>query len=152
MCNVYVKGEFKGMIFVVFKTPETRNRAIALFKEAGLKEGASAVWAKPNQKLEERVVAALVFGTKRIVDKSLWADPQTGIVTLAGELVLQGKVVNGSLEIVYGAGWEEYLFDTGYPEFKELLQALAGKLSKGSAKGKGKFARKCGAKGNGKGV
>ena len=83
-----------------------------------------------------------------MVCKSLWADPENGLVTLWGDKVLQGTITDGELIIEYGEGWESYLHDYDYPEFQKMVTALTQKLAKagkGDGKGgkfKGKFAGK----------
>ena len=93
------------------------------------------VWSKPDRPLNERILQSWVFGTKWCVCKSLWADPEKGLVTLWGEKVLQGSITDGKLSIEYGEGWETYLHHKDYPEFKEMVNILTGKLKK---RGKGK--------------
>ena len=88
-----------------------------------------------------------------MLDKSLWADPETGSVTLWGEKVLKGSIEGEKLIIEYGDGWEEYLHDTKFPEFKNMVTTLSAKLVKGGkgegksgGKFKGKFKGKFGVK------
>ena len=75
----------------------------------------------------------------------MWADPESGQVKLGNEIILTGKVAQNKLEIEFGVGWKEYLYDPKHPEFKDLVQSLNEKLEgaeKKGAKGLGKFARK----------
>ena len=81
----------------------------------GGEEGGESIWAKPDRKIEERVIGTLVFGTKRLVDKSLWADPDSGKVTFGTEMVLIGQLVDKKLVIEFGEGWKEYLYDPKHP-------------------------------------
>ena len=46
--------------------------------------------AKGQGKLEDRIIGSLVFGTERLVDQCLWADPDSGELTLADEIILTG--------------------------------------------------------------
>ena len=87
------------------------------------------------------------------MDKSLWADPENGLVTLWKEKVLQGSITDGKLSIDYGEGWEKYLHHKDYPEFQNMVTALSEKLLKGGkGEGKGgKFKGKFGGKFEGKG-
>ena len=59
-------------------------------------------------------------------------------------------MTNGKLVIQYGDGWETYLHDPAYPEFKEMVQSLHQKLNVAVTKGTGKFAGKTGGKFAGK--
>ena len=95
------------------------------------------MWSKPDRPLHERILQSLVFGTKYLVCKSLWADPEKGLVTLRGEKVLQGSIHDEKLIIEYGEGWEDYLYDKDHPEFKEMVTKLSTNLSK-KGKGEGK--------------
>ena len=67
-----------------------------------------------------------------------------------GEMILKGVVTDNKLIIEYGTGWEMYLHDPKYPEFKELVQSCHKKLSdvgtKGTWKFQGKVAGKFGLK------
>ena len=80
------------------------------------------------------------------MDKSLWADPDSGKVTLGTKMVLFGQVVDKKLVIEFGEGWKEYLYDPKHPEFKQLAQSLNDKLAeaekKKGSKGTGKFSGK----------
>ena len=139
------KNEFRGLLFAQFYTPEDCDGAIELFKSSSFQEGGKTIWANPDRKIEDRVIRTLVFGTKRLVDRSLWADPESGQVTVGKEIILTGRVVDKQLQIEYGAGWKEYLHDPKHPEFKDLVQSLNEKLEgaeKKGAKGLGKFAGK----------
>ena len=95
------------------------------------------MWSKPDRPLNERILQSLVFGTKYLVCKSLWADPENGLVTLWEKKVLQGFIIDGKLSIEYGEGWESYLHHKDHPEFKEMVTTLSAKLEKGG-KGEGK--------------
>ena len=108
------------------------------------------MWAKRDEKLTDSVIRSLVMGTKWLLDKSVWAEPETGIVSIGSEQILQAEIVDNKLEIKYGTGWEEYLHDPLHPEFKELVITLQKKLSGAGAKGPGKFAGKFGGKFAGK--
>ena len=125
--------------------PPRTDGAIELFKKSGFQEGGKTIWANPDRKIEERVIRTLVFGTKRLVDQSLWADPESGQVTIGKEIILTGRVVDKKLQIEYGAGWKEYLYNPKHPEFKDLVHSLNEKLGEGTKKGSktsGKFAGK----------
>ena len=139
--QTYSKGEFHGILFVQFYCTEDRDIAIQLLKNSGCQEGGNKVWANRDQKLEERVISSLVFGTKKLLCKSVWADPDTGMLTVGktGAKILKGTVVDMKLQIEYGADWEAYLHDPKHPEFKELVQSLHTKLSYAETKGAGKF-------------
>ena len=143
--KIYSKGEFRGLLFAQFYTPEECDGAIELFKNSGFQQGGKTIWANPDRKIEERVIRTLVFGTKRLVDQSLWADPESGQVTVGKEIILTGRVVDKQLQIEYGAGWKEYLYNPKHPEFKDLVHSLNEKLDEGTKKGSktsGKFAGK----------
>ena len=112
------------------------------FRKTSTSIEGSPVWSKPDRPLNERILQSLVFGTKHVVCKSLWADPEKGTVTLWGEKVLQGSIVDGKLIIEYGEGWENYLHDKDHPAFKNMVSALEEKLGragKGEGKSGGKF-------------
>lgn len=140
----YSKGDFHGLLFVQFCCVEDRNAAIQLLKNSGCQEGGNKVWAKREQPLEVRTNSSLVFGTKRLLDASIWADPDTGVVSVGkgGEVILTGTVSNSKLVIQYGSGWETYLHDPEYPEFKEMVATLQTKLNGGGTKITRKFAGK----------
>ena len=72
------------------------------FKKTSTTIGSNEVWSKPDRPLNQRILQALVFGTKHIVCKSLWADCEKGLVTLWGEEVAQGSIIEGKLSIEYG--------------------------------------------------
>lgn len=61
-------------------------------------------------------------------------------------MILKGVVTDNKLIIEYGVGWELYLHDPKYPEFKNLVQSCHKKLSDAGTKGTGKFAGKFGGK------
>ena len=117
-------------------------------KKASTTVGSNEVWSKPDRPLNERILQSLVFGTKYLVCKSLWADPEKGLVTLWGEKVVQGFIIDGKLSIEYGEGWESYLYHKDHPEFKEMVTTLSAKLEK-VGKGEGKTGEN--SKGNSKG-
>ena len=100
------------------------------------------MWAKRDEKLTDNVIRSLVFGTKWLLDKSVWAEPKTGVVSIGKEEILQAEIVENKLQIKYGTGWEDYLHDPLHPEFKELVTTLEKKLIGGGAKGAGKFGGK----------
>ena len=140
----------RRLSYAQFDCPEDRDYAIQLLKNTGSESDGETIWAKPDRKLEERIIGSLVFGTKRLLDKCLWANPETGEVTVGKEIISTGKVVDKKLQIEYGAGWKEYLHDPKHPEFKDLVQSLNEKLEgaeKKGAKALGKFAGKFAGKG-----
>ena len=92
------------------------------------------------------MISSLVFGTTRLLDELVWADPESEVVTIGREEILKGTVINNKSEIKYGDGWEEYLHDPEYPEFKEMVEPLRKKLINADTKGAGKFAGKFGGK------
>ena len=65
-------------------------------------------------------------------------------------MILKGVVTDNKLIIEYGTGWEMYLHDPKYPEFKELVQSCHKKLSDVGTKGTGKFQGKFAGKSAGK--
>ena len=142
--NVYMKGEFSGILFVQFCSRADREGAVHILKNSGCQEEGTKVWAKRDQALEVRIINSLVWGTKNLLDRSIWADPDAGIVSIGkkGEMILKGVVTNNVLIIEYGVGWELYLHDPKYPEFKLMVQALQQKLNVVGTQGTGKFARK----------
>ena len=81
--NVYVKGEFSGILFVQFCSREDREGAVQILKNTGCQEEGTKVWAKRDQKLEVRIINSLVWGTKKLLGQSIWADPDTGTVSMA---------------------------------------------------------------------
>ena len=133
--ETYCKGDFKGILFARFESNTGRDEVVGWFRKTSTKIQGTSIWSKPDRPLNERVIQSLVFGTKYLLDKSLWADPEIGSVTLWGEKVLKGSIEGEKLIIEYGNGWEEYLHDTKFPEFKNMVTALSAKLVKG---GKGK--------------
>ena len=60
------------------------------------------------------------------------------------EQVFTAKVEDRQLTITYGVGWQEFLNDASYPQFKDKVASLNIKLeqapssSKGAPKGSGK--------------
>ena len=65
-------------------------------------------------------------------------------------MLQSAKVIEGKLTVMFGQGWEEWLCDGRYPEFKDLLATLNEKLTNVASKGVGKAASKGGHAGKGK--
>ena len=63
--------------------------------------------------------------------------PRKWFSDIMGEKVLQGSIIDEKLSIEYGEVWESYLHRKDYPEFKEMVATLNGKLARGG-KGEGK--------------
>ena len=116
----------------------------------------NTVWSKPDKPLHERTIRSLLFGTKYIVDRSLWVDEGKGTISLNKQEILRALIRDGLLVIEYGEGWEAYLHEEGYPEFKDMVKTLREKLARGEEGGKGgsktggKFKGKFGEKSIGK--
>ena len=66
------------------------------------------------------------------------------------EVLQSATVIDGKLAVTFGQGWEEWLCDGRYPEFKELTATLNEKLTNVASKGVGKAASKGGHAGKGK--
>ena len=81
------EGRVSWTLFAQFYTPEDCDGAIELFKSSGFQEGGEIIWANPDRKIEDRVIRTLVFGTKRLIDQSLWADPESGQVKIGKEII-----------------------------------------------------------------
>ena len=79
------RGDFRGIVFAQFDSVEDRDIAMKLLKASGCKEGGNAVWAKRDEKLTDSVIRSLVMGTKWLLDKSVWVEPETGIVSVGSE-------------------------------------------------------------------
>ena len=137
--ETYCKGDFKGILFAKSKTDSERGEVVGWLKKSPTKSQNDDVWSKPDRPLNERVLQSLVFGTEWCVCKSLWADPEKGLVTLWGEKVLQGSITDGKLSIEYGEGWETYLHHKDYPEFKENGKYLECQIRKRRKRGRGKW-------------
>ena len=135
--EIYCKGDFKGIIFAKFRGNTERDEVVGWFRKTSTKIQDTDVWSKPDRPLNERILMSLVFGTKYLCCKSLWADPEQGLVTLWGTKVLKGSIVDKKLSIEYGEGWETYLHDKDHPEFKDMVKTLHGKLASGEKGGKG---------------
>lgn len=94
----------------------------------------------------------MVFGTKFHLSKhyqkqDIWADvnedEKTGEVWLGDDQMFVATMEDHIIKMKYKAGWEEWLKSEEFPEFKDILDTLAQKLSKGtpgkgSVKGTGK--------------
>ena len=73
----------------------------------------------------------------------MWVDEENNTITLNKKEVPRACIHEGLLEIKYGEGWEGYLHDSDYPEYKEMVASLREKLAKGEGgKGGGKFGGK----------
>ena len=145
--ETYCKGEFKGIMFTKFSSKGDRDAAVAKLRNS-CKGGGSSVWAKPDLPLNERTLKTLTLGAKYIMEawgwhqSDLWAEPEEGTLKLAGEMILKAAIKNGSITIEYGEGWEQYLITDRFPEMKELLISLDGKIKKGGGKGGDKASAK----------
>ena len=82
LVEIYCKGEFKGIIFAKFQGNTERDEVVGWFRKTCTKIQDADVWSKPDCPLNERILQSLVFGTKSICCKKLWADAETGLVTL----------------------------------------------------------------------
>ena len=154
VCNdIYVKGDFRGIVFMKFVSEGERDEALRLMRAAKYKEGGKEVWVKPDKPLGVRTLRSLVFGTKfnlsEYYDKStIWADvdeaKNQAELWLGEEKVFAASVSEKKLQISYEPTWRDWLHDEGFPEFKQMVATLNHKLSKsgspatGAAKGSGK--------------
>ena len=142
--KMYTKGDFKGMIFAKFKSKEDRDTAVDLIRSMARSYDDPEVWAKPDMLLAPRTIRSIVFGTKHAMTErgwpkqALWADPTTGTLKLAGEIVLTVGIKGNKVQTEYGEGWDNYFNDHRYPQVKELVKAACDKMQKGSGKGTGK--------------
>ena len=58
-------------------------------------------------------------------------------MSLNKQEVLRACIRDGLLVIEYGEGWDVYLHDTDYPEFKDMAKTLHDKLANVRKGGKG---------------
>ena len=77
--DMYVKGDFRGIVFIKFTSEGERDEAMRLLRDAGNNEGKKNVWVKPDKPLGARVLRSVVFGTKfnlsKYYDKNtMWAN------------------------------------------------------------------------------
>ena len=140
--EVYCKGEFRGIIFANFSHNGDRDEAVRLLRKAGCTEGGNTVWAKQDQNLQTRILTTFVFATKRFMGydgRSVWADVETGSVWLGEDMVATASIQGKTLAIEYGEGWESFLNDAEFPDFKDMVRKLQDKLASAGdpAKGKG---------------
>ena len=143
-------------MFAKFGTTAERDSVVTWFRKASIQVSGHPVWSKLDLPLHKRIIKSLVWGTKYICDKALWVDEEQGTITLNKKEVLRACIRDGLLEIEYGEGWDEYLHDKDFPEFKDMVNTLSEKLARGEEGGKGgsksggKFKGKFGEKGKGK--
>ncbi|CAK0820226.1 unnamed protein product [Prorocentrum cordatum] len=151
--EVYSKGEFRGLIFVRFRSRADRDTAVKLLRQASLKEGGNDIWAKRDMVLPKRILTSFAFSVKHLLKQwgftaeSVWADPE-GTVWVGADVAVSGRIVGNKFETDFGTGWEEWFKQDGYTNFQDLVANLNAKLGKipskglGKGKGKGKAAAK----------
>ena len=61
---------------------------------------------------------------------------------VSGEIIFKAAIKDGAIKIEYEEGWEQYLITDRFPEMKELLISLDGKIKKGGGKGGDKASAK----------
>lgn len=149
--DTYIKGDFKGVLFAKFMSKGAHDVAVDLLRKAGCKEGGNDIWGKPDLPLADRCKSSFAFGLKYLLvqwgfeKKSLWASPEDGGLWVGDDLVASATMTGKIMDVKYGEGWEDYLNDSSYPEFKEMVKRLATKLEQSPTKGLGKVTKGKGA-------
>ena len=142
----YVKGDFKGIVFMKFKNADECEAAIRTMKDAKLKCGDNEVWAKKEMPLETRTVKNLLFAVKlmmldwNVYDKrALWVDTDEMVLKVGFETIMTPTVVDGKLAVDFADGWRSEVeceaFKKIYEEAVKKLQSAA-VPTKGVGKGK----------------
>ena len=150
--EMYIKGEFDGILFVKLESNEDRDAAVRVLRSntngnnsgVGGEYDDADYWAKSDMALPQRTVHSFVFGAKAAMvewgwpKRALWADPVSGTLSLAKKEVLTAAVVNEKVTITYSEGWQTYCENPNFPQIKELIHTANEKMAKGAGKGKDK--------------
>ena len=96
--TAFVKGEFKGRLWIKYGSEDERDEVLAKIRSLKLKNNGTDIWIKPDFPVEQRVVKSALFGVKWILSdkkdgwgfdrKSLWADVENGTIEL-GDAVMR---------------------------------------------------------------
>jgi hypothetical protein len=140
--EVYLKGDFKGIMFARFESQVDRDKAKKLLKEAGLR-------AKPDLPVEKRSPKDLLFGLKHILGEwgykrpNLRVDLEASTLKVGTELVVTVDVDDRSLKLTWGTDWKNWKELHEDTEVVQLIQKCSSLLlpqesGKGKAKGKRK--------------
>ena len=135
------------MPWMTFTSPTTRDmilESIKKIKDNWKCEG-SVIWSKPDEPIEERVQASILFGIKFLLHSrgyprdSLWVDVPSKTVFCRPEVVAKTSIENDEVDIKYGDGWDSWELFVGDTELKNMIEKACTKLSKAKqSKGKGK--------------
>ena len=147
--EIYIKGEFRGIVFAKFDTNGERDAAVRILRATRCNEGGNVVWAKPDKPADVRVLQSLVFGTKHALGKyydkrQIWGDTneedKSGELWLGSDKVFTASVNDHNLAIAFDEGWEKWIMHGDYPEFQNIIETVKSKLAsaKGGGKSKGK--------------
>ena len=66
-CDYFIKGEFNGILFMKFSTPEDRNTILKIVKDENIKCNGNKVWFKPDLPLPVRVNQSFLFRIKHFM-------------------------------------------------------------------------------------
>ena len=145
----YIKGtEFKGIVFLKFNSSVNRDYAIDQFQKAQLQFNSSRMWMSADKPIEVRIPLQILRNIRKELiswdfsASSLWVDESNVSLCWNGDYVMSVQVHNSSLQIAFGATWEEFLADSSLKELlhkgnASLQQSLISR-AKGKGLGKGK--------------
>ena len=147
----YIKGDYKGIMFLKFETQKERDGALKVLTTIKKDDECSQMWVRADRPLEVRVVQQVTFGAKWLLQtwgymkRSMWVEEDAGVLWMGDEQVLRAFTSNGRIDIEYSEGWKEFLQSN---EWDGIVKQTAEKMAQQSdIKGKGKGKDKSGPKG-----
>ena len=144
--NSFIKGEYKGIIFIKFACRKDRDYAVENLIKANLNHSSQKIWVTSDRPIRLRCQLSCLFGIKRLLSSwqfskaSLWVDENDMTLYWNGDIVASTCIMNDRLQCSFGNGWKDYLMQGNieeiYVKANESLQRSL--IAQGKGKGKGK--------------
>ena len=138
--EVYVKGDYKNLVFARFRTKDDRDAAVQGLR--GTKEGKIDIWAKEALPLEDRIRRSMLLGVKYMLGnwgfkKNLMeVDSAYTSLKCDKKVVLTVEISAGGVECKWDGGWQSWTELQESEELKQLIINASEQVKKGNA-GKG---------------
>ena len=141
--RVYSKGDFKGMLWLVFDSSAVRDGVVETTWKAKLAMHASQIWIAPDLPIEMRAEKKILFGLIRLLLSWGWHGFETRVDTLNRSLTIDGHVVvrvhayDQQFNVRFTNQWQQRLQDDALTALFNACNNMMvqRKVGKGASKG-----------------
>ena len=141
--RTYVKGEFRGMLWMVFASQSQRDLVVEFLNKQKVAMTSRVIWVAPDLPLPMRVEKKFLFALKKLLLTWGWQGFETRVDISSRSLSIDGKVIvvvdahDQQFDVRFADQWQDRLKDDALDKLFLDCQAMMIKrrVGKGFSKG-----------------